>query len=178
VKTLWVGGSFNLPNFYSVPRIQIDKQRVIEINPEPIELKDEEKDAIISMVWQWQIHEPLTEAGTCMVESLAKGLDLSNDAILDMFKRTRRDPSIQEDAVKTLEENGYRVQIFGPEGFSYRDSRRLVTMIQKDNQKKGHVVLIYENDKGMFDSNGVFKNVGDLLFSSRLGYDMGFGANH
>ena len=173
VKTVWVSGSFDVPTYYSVPRIQLDGQRIIEINPEPIELTDEEKDAIISMVWQWEIQEPLTEAGTCMVESLARGLDLSNDAILDMFKRNRRDPSIQEDAVKTLEENGYRVRILGPEGFSYRDSRRLVTMTQKNDQKKGHVVLIYENDERVFDSNGVFKKGGDLLFSNTLGYDMG-----
>jgi hypothetical protein len=42
VRTVWVSGSFDVPTFYSVPRIQLDGQRVIEINPEPIELKDEE----------------------------------------------------------------------------------------------------------------------------------------
>jgi hypothetical protein len=94
VRTVWVSGSFDVSTFYSVPRIQTDKQRVIEINPEPIEPPDNEKDAIISVIWKWEIQEPLTEAGTCMVESLAKALDLSNDDIFDMFRRARRDPSI------------------------------------------------------------------------------------
>lgn len=173
VKTVWVSGSFDLPSYYSVPRIQLEGQRVIEINPDPIELTDDEKDAIVSMIWQWEIREPLTLAGTCMVESLARGLGLSNDAIFDMFKRTRRDPSIQEDVVKTLDENDYKVYLFGPEGFGYRESRRLVTMLRKDDPKSGHVVLIYENDAAVFDSNGVFKKVEDLIMSGIWGYDRG-----
>jgi len=170
VKTVWLD---RLTSFYSVPRVQVGGQRVIEINPEPIELTAEEKDAIISMVWQWEIVEPLTVAGMCMVESLAKALDMSNDDILEMFRRARRDPSIQDHAVKTLEENGYKVHVFGPEGFGYRERRRLVTMIRKDDPKKGHVVLIYENDEKVFDSDGVFKKAGDLLFSDTLGYNKG-----
>jgi len=115
VRTIWVDSP---TTFYAVPRMQLGGQRVIEINPEPIELTAEEKDAIISMVWQWKILEPLTVAGTCMVESLARALGMSNDEILDMFRRARRDPSIQDDAVKTLGENGYKVHVFGSEGFS------------------------------------------------------------
>jgi hypothetical protein len=133
----------------------------------------EEKDAIISMVWQWEILEPLTVAGTCMVESLAKALDLSNDNILEMFRRAQRYPSIQDGTVKTLEENGYKVHIFGPEGFGYRERRRLVTMVRKDDPKSGHVVLIYENDEKVFDSDGVFKKVGDLIMSGNWEYDRG-----
>ncbi len=155
------------------PFIEVHRRRHFKLAVRPIELTDEEKDAITSMIWQWEISEPLTVAGTCMVESLARALDLSNDDIFDMFRRTRRDPSIQEDAVTTLEENSHKVQVFGPEGFGYRDSRRLVTMIQKNDRKKGHVVLIYENDERVFDSDGVFKKVGDLLFSDNLGYDRG-----
>jgi len=170
VKTIWVESP---TTFYSVPRVEIGGQRVIEISPEPIELTSEERDAIISMVWQWAILEPLTVAGTCMVESLARALDTSNDDILHMFRRALRDPSIQDDAVKTLEENGYKVRVFGSEGFSYREWRRLVTMVRKDDPKSGHVVLVYENDEGVFDSDGVFKKVGDLLFSGTLGYDRG-----
>ena len=170
VKTVWVDSP---ASFYSVPRIQVGGQRVIEINPEPIELTAEEKDAIISMVWRWEILEPLTVAGTCMVESLARTLDMSNEDILDMFRRARRDPSIQNHAVKTLEENGYKVHVFGPEGFSYRERRRLVTMVRKDDPKIGYVVLIYENDENVFDSDGVFKKVGDLLFSGTSGYERG-----
>jgi hypothetical protein len=170
VKTIWVDSP---TAFYSVPRMEIDRQRIIEINPEPIELTDGEKEAVISMMWRWEILEPLTAAGTCMVESLAKALDLSNDDVLDMFRRARCDPSILEDATKTLEENGYKVDVFGPNGFGYRESRRLVTMVRKDDPKSGHAVLIFENDQGLFDSDGIFKQVGDLLFSNNLGYDMG-----
>jgi hypothetical protein len=170
VKTIWVESP---TTFFSVPRIQLDGQRVVEINPDPIELTAEEKDAIISMVWQWAILEPLTVAGTCMVESLAKVLDLSNDDILDMFRRAQRDPSIQDDTVKTLEENSYKVHVFGPEGFGYREHRRLVTMVRKDDPKSGHVVLIYENDEKVFDSDGVFKKVADLIMSDNWGYERG-----
>jgi hypothetical protein len=170
VRTVWVDSP---TAFYSVPRIQLGGQRIIEINPEPIELTDEEKDAISSMIWQWEIREPLTEAGTCMVESLARALDLSNEDIFDMFRRARRDPSIQADAIKTIEENGYSVHVFGPEGFGYRENRRIVTMIEKNDHTKGHAVLVYENDEGIFDSAGVFKKVGDILFTGTLEYDRG-----
>ena len=62
----------------------------------------------------------------------------------------------------------------GPEGFGiFRNRRRLVTMFRKDAQKNEHVVIIYENDEGVFNSNGVFKEVRDLLFSSTLGYGRG-----
>ena len=70
------------------------------------------------MIWQWEIGEPLTKARICMVECLSRALDLSNDDILAMFRRARRDPSIQEDAVNTLEANGYKVQVFGADGLA------------------------------------------------------------
>ena len=170
VKTVWVDSP---TTFYSVRRIQLDGQRAIEINPEPLELTAEEKDAIISMVWRWEIPEPLTVAGTCMVESLAKALDLSNDDILEMFRRARRDPSIQDHAVKTLEENGYKVHVFCPEGFSYRERRRIVTMIKKKDQTKGHAVLVYENNEGIFDAASIFKRVDDIFSTGTLGYNIG-----
>jgi hypothetical protein len=56
-----------------------------------------------------------------------------------------------------------------PEGFGHRESRRLVTMFQTDDPKSGHVVLIYENDENVFDSNGVFKKVADLTMSGVRG---------
>jgi hypothetical protein len=48
-----------------------------------------------------------------------------------------------------------------------------VTMIRKADPAKGHVVLIFENDEKVFDSDGVFKQVGDILFSDTLGYNRG-----
>src|ERR1700757_4047247 len=69
-KVVWVIGPFKSPSFYSVPGIQHDGQRVIEIDPEPIKLAAEEKDAILSAIWEWEIWEPVTIAGTCMIDSL------------------------------------------------------------------------------------------------------------
>jgi hypothetical protein len=171
VKNVWAEG---LTTFYSVPWIRPGEQRVIEINPEPIVLTAEEKDAISTMVWRWKIAEPLTMAGTSMVESLAKALDLPNNDALDMFRRAGRDPGIQDDVVKTLEENGYKARVSGPEGFAkFRDHRRLVTMFRKDDPESVHVVLIYENDERLFDPDGLFNEVRDLLFPSALGYEKG-----
>jgi len=101
-------------------------------------------------------------------------LDLSSDVLLKWFRTAGRNPCIQEDIVKTLEENGYTVDIAGPEGFGiFRDSRRLVSMFRKDDPTKGHVVLMYENDQGIFDSSGIFKQVGDIVWSDRFGYNRG-----
>ena len=52
-----------------------------------------------------------------------------------------------------------------------------MTMIRKDDPKKGHVVLIYENDEKVFDSDGVFKKAGDLLFFRYVGLQNRFSAN-
>jgi hypothetical protein len=172
--TIWVDGTSDLPCFYSIHRIQLDGQRAIEIDPEPIEVSQEEKDAILSAIWEWEIWEPVTRAGTCVIDSLVRMLDLSRDVVLDWFRTTLRNPSIQENIVKTLEENGYTVDIAGPEGFGkFHEYRRLVTMFRKDDPNDGHVVLIYENDSAIFDASGVFKRVADILWSDSLGYNRG-----
>lgn len=173
-KSLWVDGSFESPRFGSVPGIQLDGQRAIDIDSEPIELTADEKDAIMSMIWEWEVWEPITTAGTCMIESLERMLDLPREVVLDWFRTTRRDPSIREQVVETLEENGYKVDVRGPEGFGeFYNHRRLVFMFRKDDQTKGHVVLVYENDKGIFDSSKRFKQVGDILWADGLGYKLG-----
>jgi hypothetical protein len=101
-------------------------------------------------------------------------LDLSRDVLLDWFRSGGRNPSVQEDIVSTLEDNGYTVEIAGPAGFGkFHDYRRLVSMFQKSDPQSGHVVLIYENDKDIFDAAGVFKKVGDVVWSDTLGYNRG-----
>jgi hypothetical protein len=60
-----------------------------------------------------------------------------------------------------------------PEGFGYRESGLLVTMFRKEDPESGHVVLIYENDEDVFDYNGVFKKVADLIVSGIWGYARG-----
>lgn len=172
-KSLWVDGSWESPRFGSVPGVQLDGQRAIEIDPEPVELSAEERDAILSTIWDWDVWEPVTIAGTCMIESLERRLDLPREVVLDWFRTARRDPSIKEQVVKTLEENGYTVNARGPEGFGeFHSQRRLVFMSQKKDQTKGHVVLVYENDSGIFDSSKRFKQVGDLLWADHFGYKM------
>jgi hypothetical protein len=173
-KSLWVDGSFGSPRFGSLPGIQLDGERVIEIDPEPIELTEAEKDAVLSMIWEWDVWEPIAVAGTCMIECLERMLELSREVVLDWFRIARRNPSIREQVVETLEENGYKVDALGPEGFGkFHDHRRLVFMFRKSDTTKGHVVLVYENDKEIFDSSKYFKQVGDLLWADGLGYKMG-----
>lgn len=172
--TIWADGSFESPCFYSVSATQIGGTQAFEIDRERIELTSEEKDVVLGMTWNWEIWEPLTIAGTCMIDSLVRMLDLSRDVVLDWFRITGRDPSIQDDVFKTLEENGYVVHVAGPEGFGlFHDYRRLVFMFKKDAPHEGHVVLIYENDNRIFDSSGTFKKVGDILFTGTLGYNRG-----
>jgi hypothetical protein len=45
--------------------------------------------------------------------------------------------------------------------------------IEKNDQTRGHAVLVYENDERIFDATGVFKKIGDILFTGTLGYDRG-----
>jgi hypothetical protein len=81
---------------------------------------------------------------------------------------------VPEDIVLTLEENGYSVDMAGPEGFGkFHEHRRLVAMYRKDNPQNGHVILIYEFDKGVFDAAGAFKQVGDILWSGPPGIQPG-----
>ena len=79
-KSLWVDGSFESPRFGFVPGVQLDGQQPIEIDPEPIELKAQDIDAILSTIWDWEVWEPITMAGTCMIESLERILDLPRDS--------------------------------------------------------------------------------------------------
>jgi hypothetical protein len=173
-KNVWVDGSFESPRFGSVPGVQLDGEQIIEIDPEPVELSAEEQDAILSTIWDWEVWEPVTIAGTCMIESLERMLDLSREVVLDWFRTARRDPSVKEQVVKTLEAKGYRVEERGPEGFGeFHAHRRLVFMFQKKDQTKGHVVLVYEENKDIFDSSKRFKQVGDILWADTLGYKLG-----
>jgi hypothetical protein len=174
VTTLWVDGSFESPGFHSLHAVQFDDSRVLEIDGEPIELTQEERDVVLGTIWEWEIWEPITKAGTCMIDSLERMLDLPRDRLVDWFRIAGRNPSIQEDVVKTLEEKSYTVDVAGPNGFGqFHEYRRLVVMFQKKDPKNGHVVLIYENNSGIFDASGVFKKVSDILFTGTLGYDRG-----
>ena len=173
-ELLWVDGTAAAPCFHSVSPMKPGDQSAIEIEVEPMEVTLAEKTAILGIFWQWEVLAPLTIEGTCAIDSLERMLDLSRDVLLNWFRTACRNPSVQEHIVKTLEENGYTVDIAGPEGFGrFRDSRRLVEMFQKGDPTKGHVVLIYEHDQAIFDSSGVFKQVGDIVWSDRLGYDRG-----
>jgi hypothetical protein len=63
----------------------------------------------------------------------------------------------------------------GPEGFGkFHEHHRLVAMYRKDDLTNGHVILIYAFDKGVFDAEGVFKEVSHILWSDRFGYNRGF----
>jgi hypothetical protein len=156
------------------PPIRLDGKRAVEIDPEPIEVTPEEKAAILGMFWDWEIWEPITTAGTCAIDSLVRMLEVPVEVLLDWFRAVGRNPSIPEHIVITLEENGYTVEVAGPEGFGkFHDYRRLVTMFRKSDPKDEHVVLIYENDSAMFDASGFFKTVGDIVWSDALGYGRG-----
>jgi hypothetical protein len=168
-KAIWVD---RVRDFYAIP-LALAGQEVIEISPVPAELTDPEKKAILNVAWHWEFWEPTLRDGTCMVQSLEKALDLTIADIREMFMRAYRDPSRKEHVVEVLEQNGYKVQKFGPEGFSYRDDRRIVTMNQIANPTDGHAVLVYENDKDIFDSSGKFKKVSDLMWAPNWGYKLG-----
>jgi hypothetical protein len=173
-ELLWVYGTSSAPCFHSVSSMEPVDQSAVEIEVEPMEVTLAEKTAILGMFWQWEIWEPITIAGTCAIDCLERMLDLSRDVLLDWFRTAGRNPSVLEHIVETLKENGYAVDITGPEGFGrFRGFRRLVSMLRKDDPTKGHVVLIYEHDQAIFDSSGVFKRVGDIVWSDRLGYNRG-----
>jgi hypothetical protein len=66
------------------------------------------------------------------------------------------------------------VDVAGPEGFGqFYNYRRLVFMVRKDDPTNAHVVLVYENDRDIYDSSGVFKKVSDILWTDTLGYSRG-----
>jgi hypothetical protein len=173
-RNIWVSGSFESPSFAAISNTPSDVEGVVEIDPEPIELSGEEKYALLSMVWEWEIWERTVAEGTCMIESVERMLEVPRDEALDWFRRTRRDPSGVEHVVETLQENGHEMESLGPEGFGqFRSQKRLVLMLRKDNPRKGHAVVVYENDTGIFDADNRFKQVGDLLFADGLGYRIG-----
>src|SRR5713226_1345910 len=87
-KTVWADSK---TVFYAFPNPSLAGQENIEISPEPIALTDEEKDAILGMAWQWEIWEPMSRDGMCMVQCLTKYLDLPEDDIVEMFRRAFRD---------------------------------------------------------------------------------------
>jgi hypothetical protein len=171
---LWLGGRFESPSFCSVSPIEINGRAEIEIEIESIEVATEERNALLGICWQWEIWEPIAIKGTCAIDSLERMIELPREIILDWFRVAGRNPSILEDIVKTLEENEYGVDVAGPEGFGrFYDYRRIVSMFRKDNPQQGHVVLVYEHDTGIFDASGVFKKVGDIIWSDALGYNRG-----
>jgi len=172
-RLLWVGGTFAAPRFSVVAASSSNGLGLTEVDVEPIDVTDEVKEAVLAMIWEWEVWEPVTVAGTCAIDSLVRMLDLPQDTLLHWFRIAGRNPSVPEDIVLTLEENGYSVEIAGPEGFGkFHESHRLVAMFCKDNPQSGHVVLIYAFDKGVFDAAGVFKQVSDILWSDRLGYTL------
>lgn len=170
-KNVWVSGSFESPTFEEVSSPPSDEAGVIEIDPKPIDLSADEKDAILSMAWEWEIWERTVAAGTCMIDSVHRMLELPRDDVLDWFRKTRRDPSVPELVAETLKENGREVETFGPDGFGqFYSQRRLILLLRKDDDRKGHAVLVYENDSAIFDSDNRFKQVGDFLWACNLGY--------
>jgi len=171
---MWIDGTFDSPSFHSVREVDRGEGGTVEIDTEVIEVAPAERDAALGMIWTWEIWERVTAAGTCMIDSLVRMLDLPLDVLLEWFRTSGRDPSIQDHVIATLEERGFAVYAAGPEGFGrFRDYRRLVSMFRKNDPNKGHVVLIYENDEGIFDAAGVFKKVSDIVFSDMLGYNRG-----
>lgn len=173
-RLLWVDGTFAAHRFSVALPSSSNGLGLTEVDAEPIDVTAEVKEAVLAMIWEWEVWEPITVAGTCAIDSLVRMLDLPRDTLLHWFRTAGRNPSVPEDIVLTLEENGYSVDIAGPEGFGkFHEHRRLVAMYRKDNPQNGHVILIYEFDKGVFDAAGVFKQVGDILFSDRLGYNRG-----
>jgi hypothetical protein len=170
-KTIWVSGSFESPSLAAISNTPSDMEGVVEIDPEPIELPGTETDAILSMVWEWEIWERTVAEGTCMIQSVERMLELARDEALDWFRRTRRDPSAVEHVLQTLKENGREMESHGPEGFGqFHSQRRLVLLLRKDNPRKGHAVLVYENDTGIFDTDNRFKQVGDFLWAANWGH--------
>jgi hypothetical protein len=173
-RVLWVDGTLAALLFSSVAPGSLDGPGLVEVEAEPINVTAEVRQAVLAMIWKWEVWEPITVAGTCAIDSLVRMLDLPQDTLLAWFRTAGRNPSFPKDIVLTLEENGYTVDEAGPEGFGrFHEHRRLVAMYRKDDPTSGHVILIYEFDKGVFDAAGVFKEVSHILWSGRLGYDRG-----
>jgi hypothetical protein len=165
-KAIWTD---NGSDFFAVPR-SLAGQQTIEIGGEPLELTDE-RNVLRRIIWQLEVGEPMAKDGTCVLQSVARALDLAVEDVTEMFIRAFRDPQRIDHLIQTLGENGYGVTKLGPDGLGrYRERRRLVSMDKTDGSKTGHVVLVYENDEGIFDSSGFFKQVGDVLFAPTLGY--------
>jgi hypothetical protein len=168
-KAIWVE---SVTDFYAVS-LTLAGQETIEIEPEPIELTDKGKVAVQRVTWDWEFWEPTLKDGACLVQCLAKAIDSTDDDVKEMFKRAFRDPRRMDHAIEILKENGYELCNCGPDGFGYRERRRLVTMKEIANQNNGHVVLVYENDSGIFDSSSKFKDVSQLLWAQSWGYKLG-----
>jgi hypothetical protein len=166
-KAIWVNSQ---PDFFAVPR-KLAGQEVIELTPERTDLSGKDRDAILRMAWHWDVGEPMTKNGTCVVQSLAKALDSTTENLTEMFIKALRDPQIKEHAIEVLQRNGYRVSEYGGIGFC-RERRRIVFMHRRDNPRDGHVVLAYENDESVFDPDGRFKKVEDFIWARNWGYEI------
>lgn len=173
-RLLWIDGTFAAPRFSMVSPSSSNGADLTEMDAEPIDVTTDVREAILGMIWEWEVWEPITVAGTCAIDSLVRMLNLPQETLLHWFRTAGRNPSVPEEIVLTLEENGYTVDIAGPEGFGkFHENDRLVTMFRKDSPQNGHVVLIYAFDKGVFDAAGVFKQVSNILWSDQLGYNRG-----
>jgi len=174
-RLLWVDGTFAAPRFSEVTPSSLNGLGLTEVNAQPIDVTPGVKEAALAMIWEWEVWEPITVAGTCAIDSLVRMLDLPQDTLLAWFRTAGRNPSVPEEIALTLEENGYTVDIAGPEGFGkFHEHHRLVAMYRKDDPTNGHVILIYACDRGVFDAAGVFKEVSHILWSDRFGYNRGF----
>lgn len=174
-RLLWVDGTFAAPRFSEVAPSSLNGLGLTEVNAQPIDVTPEVKEAALAMIWEWEVWEPITVAGTCAIDSLVRMLDLPQDTLLAWFRTAGRNPSVPEEIALTLEENGYTVDIAGREGFGkFHEHHRLVAMYRKDDPTNGHVILIYAFDKGVFDAAGVFKEVSHILWSDQFGYNRGF----
>jgi hypothetical protein len=144
---------------------------MIEISPNPIDLKEGERDALVRAIWEWEIGEPMAENGTCMIQALAKAIDLCPDDIREMFIRAFCDPQYLDAVIETLGNNGYEVSKHGPEGLGlYRGHRRLVTISLIADRSRGHAFLVYEEDRDVFDSSGFIKKFSDIIRLRSFGY--------
>jgi hypothetical protein len=174
-RLLWVDGTFAALRFSVVAPNASTGLGLTEVNAEPINVTADVKEAVLAMIWEWEVWEPITVAGTCAIDSLVRMLDLPQETLLHWFRIAGRNPSVPEEIILTLEENGYIVDEAGPEGFGkFHEHHRLVAMYRKDDPQNGHVILIYAFDKGVFDAAGVFKEVSHILWSDRYGYNRGF----
>lgn len=174
-RLLWVDGTFAALRFSVFAPNASTGLGFTEVDAEPIDVTAEVKEAVLAMIWEWEVWEPITVAGTCAIESLVRMVDLPQDTLLAWFRIAGRNPSVPEEIILTLEENGHTVDIAGPEGLGkFHEHHRLVAMYRKDDPKNGHVILIYAFDKGVFDAAGVFKEVSHILWSDRYGYNRGF----